>query len=76
VKFVSVFLAVFVFGALAQTPSAPVVIKDEFGPVMFLRFSPNGRELARLCGFGPVALIPLLTAEHARSLLKSSMPPR
>ena len=28
-KFVSAFLAVFVFGALAQTPSAPVVIKDE-----------------------------------------------
>ncbi len=68
-KFVSVFLAVFVFGALAQTPSAPVVIKSEFGPVMFLRFSPNGGELARLCGFGPVALFDTTTYRRARTFL-------
>jgi hypothetical protein len=47
-KFASAFLAVFVLGALAQTSSAPVVIKDGFGPVMFLRFSPNSGELARI----------------------------
>jgi hypothetical protein len=44
VKFVSVFLAVFVFGALAQTPSAPVVIKGECGIVTGLHFSPNVNE--------------------------------
>ena len=35
-KFVSAFLAVFVFGALAKTPSAPVVIKGECGIVTLL----------------------------------------
>lgn len=39
-----------------QSPSAPVVIRGGTGPVTFLRFSPNGGELARLCAFGPVAL--------------------
>jgi hypothetical protein len=47
VKFVSAFLAVFIFGALAQTPSTPVVIKDECTWVLSLEFSPNGGELAR-----------------------------
>ena len=66
-KFVSAFLAVFVLGALAQTSSAPVVIKDEFGPVMFLRFSPNGGELARMCAFGPVALFDTTSYRRART---------
>jgi WD40 repeat protein len=59
VKSVSAFLAFFgfVFGALAQTPSAPVVIKDECGMVLSLEFSPNGGELARFCfGYGVVLL--------------------
>lgn len=58
-KSVSAFLAFFgfAFGALAQTPSAPVVIKDECTLVLYLEFSPNGGELARFCfGYGVVLL--------------------
>lgn len=45
--FFAAFVFIFVFVALAQTPSAPVVIKGTGDPVMFLRFSPNGGELVR-----------------------------
>ena len=76
-KFASAFLVVFVFGAFAQTPSAPVVIKDECGLVLSLEFSPNGGELARFCfGYNVVLLIPPTTAEHARSFRKRSIPLR
>jgi len=68
-KFVSAFLVVFVLGALAQTSSAPIAIKDNFGPVMFLRFSPNGGELARLCAFGPVTLFDTASYRRARTFL-------
>lgn len=67
IKFVSAFLAVFVLGGLAQTSSAPVVIRDEFGPVMLLRFSPNGGELVRMCAFGPVALFDTTSYRRART---------
>jgi WD40 repeat protein len=68
-KFASAFLAVFVFGALAQTSSAPVVIKDWYGLVMFLRFSPNGGELARIKTFGPAALFDTTSYRRARTFL-------
>ena len=68
-KFVSAFLAVFVFGALAQTPSAPVVIKGECGIVTGLHFSPNGGELARFCFGGPVALFDTTSYRKARTFL-------
>jgi len=68
-NFLSAFLAVFVFSALAQTPSAPVVIKDGHGPVMFIRFSPNGGELARICAFGPVALFNTTGYSRARTFV-------
>ena len=57
-KFVGAFLAVFVFafGALAQTRSAPAVIKDECGVVLSLEFSLNGGELARFC-FGYMVVL-------------------
>jgi len=68
-KFVSAFLAVFVSGALAQTSSAPLIIKAGSGPVMFLRFSPNGGELARICAFGPVAMFDTTSYRRARTFL-------
>lgn len=40
----------------APTPNATPVLKDGTGAVLFLRFSPDGRELARTCQFGPVLL--------------------
>ncbi len=55
-KLAGAFLAVFVFSILAQTPNTTPVVKDGTGAVLFLRFSPDGRELARICQFGPVAL--------------------
>lgn len=55
-KLVSALLTVFLLGALAQTPSATAIIKDGTGAVAFLRFSPDGRELARISQFGPVML--------------------
>jgi WD40 repeat protein len=69
VKFVSAFLAVFVFGALAQTPSAPVVIKDECTWVLSLEFSPNGSELARFCFGYAVALYDTTNYRRARTFL-------
>ena len=68
-KFVSAFLAVFVFGALAQTPSAPVVIKDECKWVLSLEFSPHGGELARFCFGYEVALIDTTSYRGARTFL-------
>lgn len=55
-KLVSTFFAVLVSASSAQTPSTAFVIKDGVGPVVFLRFSPDGGELARICQFGPVML--------------------
>ncbi len=54
-------------GVFLQTPSAPVVIKGGIGPVTFLRFSPNGGELARLSMFGPVALFDTTSYRKART---------
>jgi hypothetical protein len=69
VTFVSAFLAVFVFGALAQTPSAPVVIKDECTWVPSLEFSPNAGELARFCFGYAVALYDTTNYRRARKFL-------
>jgi WD40 repeat protein len=68
-KFVSAFLAVFVFGALAQTSSAPVVIKGECTWVLSLEFSPNGGELARFCFGYAVALYDTTNYRRARTFL-------
>jgi WD40 repeat protein len=43
------------------------VIKDGFGSVIFLRFSPNGQELARVCMFGPVMLLDTASYKKART---------
>jgi WD40 repeat protein len=69
VKFASTFLTVFVFGALAQTPSAPVVVKDECTWVLSLGFSPNGGELARFCFGYAVALYDTTNYRRARTFL-------
>jgi WD40 repeat protein len=61
------FLAAFVLGASAQTPPAMVVIKGSGGPVVFLRFSPKGGELARISQFGPVALFGTSDYHKART---------
>jgi WD40 repeat protein len=73
-KFVSAFLTVFgfVFGALAQTPSAPVVIKDECAMVLSLEFSPNGGELARFCFGYEVVLLDTSNYRRARTFLSET----
>jgi len=50
-----------------QSPSAPVVIKGAIGPVTFLRFSPNGGELARNSTFGPLGLSDTTVYRKART---------
>ena len=50
-----------------KTPSPPAVVKDGTGAVLFLRFSPDGRELARICQFGPVALLDTAGYHRART---------
>jgi WD40 repeat protein len=73
-KFVSAFLAVFgcVFGALAQTTSAPVVIKDECGMVLSLEFSPNGADLARFCLGYEMVLLDTTSYRRARTFLSET----
>jgi WD40 repeat protein len=73
-KFVSAFLAVFgcVFCASAQTPSAPVVIKDECGMVLSLEFSPNGGDLARFCFGYEVVLLDTTNYHRARTFLSET----
>ena len=60
-------LAVLALGSMAQTPGDTTVIKNGMGPVFFLRFSPNGRELARICQFGPVELFDTTSYNKART---------
>jgi WD40 repeat protein len=43
-------------GTSAQTPIATPIIKGNGASVLFLRFSPNGGELARVTQFSPVML--------------------
>lgn len=50
-----------------KSQSVPVVIKGRSGPVTFLRFSPDGGELARICMFGPVALFDSTHYRKART---------
>ncbi len=73
-KFVGAFLAVFVFvfNALAQTPSAPAVIKDECGMVLSLEFSPNSGELARFCFGYKVVLLDTANYRRARTFLSET----
>lgn len=68
-RLVSALLIAFVIGALAQTPSAPVAIRGGVGPVLFLRFSPNGGELAVISGWGPVALFETSSYRRARTFI-------
>jgi hypothetical protein len=58
-----------VFGAWAQTPSAPVVIKDECPWVLGLKFSSNGSDLARFCFGYATVLLDARTYSKARMLL-------
>lgn len=41
----------------AGAPETPAFVGHGMGPVTFLRFSPNGKELARVCQFGGVELL-------------------
>ncbi len=58
-----------VSGAWAQTPSAPVVIKDECPWVLGLRISSNGSDLARFCFGYATLLLDTRTYGKARMLL-------
>ena len=62
----------FAFGAYAQTPSAPAVIKDECRMVLSLEFSPNGGELARLCFGYEVVLLDTTSYRRARTFLSET----
>jgi WD40 repeat protein len=61
------FFAILVLGIQAQPLSSPAAVKDGTGAVLFLRFSPDGRELARICQFGPVALLDTSGYRKART---------
>jgi WD40 repeat protein len=73
-KFVSAFLAVFLFvsSALGQTPSTPALIKDECGMVLSLEFSPNGGDLARFCLGYEVVLLDTTNYRRARTFLSET----
>jgi WD40 repeat protein len=51
----------------APAPAHARVVRDGFGPVAFLRYSPDGRELVRVCMFGPVMRLDTATFETART---------
>jgi len=53
--------------ALAQQSSASRVLRNGTGPVAFLRFSPDGRYLARICQSGPVAIFETASYRKVRS---------
>src|SRR5882724_4775083 len=53
--------------AWAEEPAPPTMIKNGMGPVISLRFSPDGRELARICQFGPVELFDLTDVSRRRT---------
>jgi WD40 repeat protein len=42
--------------ATADAPKAPTIVGNAMGAVAFLRYSPNGKELVRICQFGGVEL--------------------
>ena len=50
-------LATVVESSNAQAPESLEMIKNGMGPVHFLRFSPTGKELVRICQFGGVELL-------------------
>jgi len=52
---------------VGQGPGPATVICCGFGPVTFLRFSPDGRELERVCVFGGPALFDTDNYNKARS---------
>ena len=67
-KLDTAFLAVLLSGAFAQTSNAPLVVKGEgCFIVMFLEFSPDGGELARVCGFGPIEMFDTAAYKKART---------
>lgn len=57
--------------ALQGDPNASIlkdaVIKNGMGPVAFLRFSPDGHELVRICQFGKVELFDTISYNKART---------
>jgi WD40 repeat protein len=61
------FFALVASTSAAQTPSATPVVKNGVGPVLFLRYSPDGRELVRICQFGPVELFDTTSYDRART---------
>lgn len=67
-NFVATFLAIFLLYGFAQTPRTPIVIKGEgCFSVVFLEFSPDGKELARGCAFGPIEMFDTATYTKART---------
>ena len=53
----------------AQTSTTMMrVLRNGFGPVTFLRFSPDGGELARICESSPLELFEALRYKSARTL--------
>ena len=61
-------LLVLALSAVAQTTSAPVVIKGEGCVVVAgLQFSPSGGELARECAVGPIQLFDTATYDKSRT---------
>jgi WD40 repeat protein len=66
-KLLSSLLAV-ALSASAQTAGTPIVIKGEGCPLIAsLQFSPDGRELARGCAFGPFQLFDTATYDKSRT---------
>src|SRR4030095_13146075 len=51
----------------AQTPARAPVIRNGFGTVTFLRYSPDGRELVRVCESGIVELFDTIHYKRART---------
>jgi WD40 repeat protein len=60
-------LVVSVSVGFAQTPAAVAVIKNGLGPVTFLRFSTDGRELVRICEAGMAELFDTARYKRART---------
>jgi WD40 repeat protein len=67
-KLPAAFLAALALGALAQATDTPVVIKREgCFAVMSLAFSPDGSELAQVCGFAPIEIFDTANYRKART---------
>jgi WD40 repeat protein len=58
---------IFIALCLGQTSTPPGMLRNGTGAVVFLRFSPDGRHLARICQFGPVAIFDTASYRTIRS---------